>query len=48
MKKRVASIGTVIGILLGAVIIAYAITQLFTSKTVTSNLTKETIIEDES
>ena len=45
MKKKAASIGAIVGILLGAGIIAYAITQLFTSKTATSNLTKKTIFE---
>ena len=45
MKKKAIRIGSFIGILFGATIIAHAVTQLFTSKTVTSNLTKKTIFE---
>ena len=45
MNKKAIKFGSFIGALLGMTVIAYAVTQFFTSKTVTSNLTKKTVFE---
>ena len=45
MDKKIVKIGIVIGAMLGMTVVAYAMTQLFATRSVTSNLSKKTIFE---
>ena len=47
MNKKLAKVGMTVGIFLGAAIVAYAITNLFVTKSEKSNFTKKQMLQFE-